>query len=357
MKKIILIGIVIVILIIFFAQREKTSKSVSIKESNKTQLSPSQTIIQKDTVSIFVPYWTIGNSKIDDKNFDELIYFGLGVNKNGIDIKDQGYIGLKSFIELSDLSKKRLLAIRMIDSSVNFEIFKDKNVSRLIIIDSVRVAKENKFQGIILNLEVASLPFSSVTNQINSFVENFSKEAKSQNLEFGITLNGDTFSKIRPFDVRFLEKQTDRFYIMAYDFSKAKGDPGPNFPLSGHEIYGYDFKIMITDFLNLIPKEKITVVFGMFGYDWTVDKDGKSIKNANSISLLEAQHIFIPTCGYRNCVVKRDARSAETNVMYTDSQGNNHFVWFEDNESVDVKKAFLREKGIKSTSFWAYSYF
>src|SRR3989344_5474121 len=106
MKKIILIGIVIVILIIFFAQREKTSKSVSIKESNKTQLSPSQTIIQKDTVSIFVPYWTIGNSKIDDKNFDELIYFGLGVNKNGIDIKDQGYIGLKSFIELSDLSKK-----------------------------------------------------------------------------------------------------------------------------------------------------------------------------------------------------------------------------------------------------------
>lgn len=354
MKKFILIGLVITVIIVLFNLQESL---ISPTEKPKFKSLPSPTITQKNTYSIFIPYWTIGKNEIDLQNFDELIYFGLGVNRNGIDVSDLGYSNLKIFINSINASTNRMLAIRMVDSSINFEVLKNKVVQKEIISHSLKIAKENNFKGIVLDLEITSFPFSSITTQINSFVKEFSKEVKKQNLEFAITLSGDTFFKIRPFDVEFLEKQVDRFYIMAYDFSKAKGDPGPNFPFMGKEEYGYDFKTMITDFLNLIPKEKIVVVFGMFGYDWIVDSNEKSLQTAQSISLREVKNSFINMCKYKNCIAKRDEEAVETKVSYTDFSLRSHIVWFEDLESVEKKKEFLKEKGINSVSFWAHSYF
>ena len=144
---------------------------------------------------------------------------------------------------------------------------------------------------------------------------------------------------------------------MAYDFSKAKGDPGPNFPLNGEGKYGYDFKIMVHDFLDVIPKHKLTIIFGMFGYDWKIDEKGRGREQAISKSTIAFEK-FMSTCAYKNtCVTKVDNQSAETNITYTSENKENHVIWFESFESVVRKKAFLTELDLRSVGYWAYSYY
>jgi cortical fragment-lytic enzyme len=114
---------------------------------------------------------------------------------------------------------------------------------------------------------------------------------------------------------------------------------------------------MIGDFLKKVPREKITVIFGMFGYDWKVGEKGQSISPATSLTLNEIQKQFLSSCHFTNCQMVHDNQSSEPQITYTDDQNTKHVIWFEDIHSVEKKKIFLKTKGIFSTGMWAYSYF
>jgi len=85
------------------------------------------------------------------------------------------------------------------------------------------------------------------------------------------------------------------------------------------------------------------------------------------IHINEIKKKFIEKCGFKNCVIKRDAISKETEINYIissptpDEQNifriDYHIVWFEDEESVKVKTEYLKEQGIGSVSYWASGYF
>jgi len=245
----------------------------------------------------------------------------------------------------------------MIDSDVNFDILKNKNVQEKIIDESSKIAKLNSFNGIVLDFETSSLSFATVTNEITDFMTLYAQKVHAQNLKFAITLYGDTFYLSRPYDVAKLAKVTDEVFIMAYDFTKSRDNPGPNFPYGGTNIYGYDFQTMIRDFEKNAPADKLTPVFGMFGYDWIVDSQGHSVGDGTSLALTDIQGKFINTCIAKNCSESRDSASAEPEIKYIDSDNKNHVIWFEDNESVGVKVKFLGENGISSTAYWAYTYY
>ncbi len=47
----------------------------------------------------------------------------------------------------------------------------------------------------------------------------------------------------------------------------------------------------------------------------------------------------------------------EKYIQYTDSEGRPHIIWYEDEESSQIKTTYLLERGIYQVSFWAQSYF
>lgn len=306
--------------------------------------------------SVFVPYWAVSNQPFETEAHDRLIYFGIAPTTSGIDTEEAGYLALERFVQAND-GKKQLLTLRMLDSTVNLAALKNKRLQQTIAEETVSVASEYGFDGIVLDLELSALPFESTIKQINDFTSLISKEVKDADLSFAIALYGDTFYRVRPFEVKTLAKHADEVMIMAYDFHKARGNPGPNFPLEGREGYGYDFRQMIDDYLEFVPPEKVTVTFGMFGYDWTVDGKQKAVGTGQAKSYLKMQQDFLSSCVYRNCKSSRDSKSGETKVTYTDDENRNHIVWFEDEASVRKKQEFLRSRGIRSVSYWAYSYF
>ncbi len=306
--------------------------------------------------SIFIPYWSL-EDKADYTGYDKLMYFGITPLGNKINRQEDGYRAMSDFLDSVPSDKDKYLVIRMLDSDTTFPILKDSIKQEILTDDAISIAVENGFDGIVLDLEIAAVPFDSLIKQVDEFTSLFYKNARDKNLQFTIIFYGDTFYRLRPFDVKSLSKNADDFLIMAYDFHKSRSNPGPNFPLRGKEVYGYDMTRMTSDFLKFIPAGKVGVVFGMFGYDWEVDENGNASGMGEALTYKQIRDKFLDGCEFVECSIKRKNDSRETEIQYTDEMGSDHIVWFEDMESVTEKQNYLKEKGIGSFSFWAYSYF
>ena len=335
------IFVAILILALFYFGYNSLNNSKLNKTSDKTiKPSPSPVQEKKPIIyrkSIFVPDWSLNGETIIDNGYDRWIYFG-SVNKE------------KQFVEV--LKGKELWYTEKVTSINELESLK------------INEFEASNFKGAVLDLEISELPTEQLKLQINDGVYKFFKAAKQKNLKVALALYGDLFYRRRPFDLKILNDYCDEIMIMAYDFHKSYGEPGPNFPYEGREIYGYDFKMMTDDYLQFVPSEKITVIFGMFGYDWLVDENKKPIKAAKAVTLNEVNNNFIKKCVWSNCVVKRDSISTENEINYIysvirDSFGymDMHIVWSEDEQSVEMKSEYLKKIGVGSIGYWAYGYF
>lgn len=355
----ILIGLAGVFTFNFAKQKVKNDLASPVPYPTTTvtpSVNPEKAATGPEKQSLFVPYWTL-KAKDGDTDYDSYIYFGVTPTKEGIDMKEQGAMSLNSFLSKVPGTKEKLLALRMIERDTNFAVLKDQNAQKKVIAETIALAKEKKFDGVVLDLEISAIPFESLVSQINGFTELFYKEAKKNKLSFSLAVYGDVFYRVRPFDIKTLSKHADKVMIMAYDFSKAKGNPGPNFPLRGEEVYGYDYVTLTKDFLSVVPAEKITVIFGLFGYDWVVDGQGKTLLQGKAVSTKEIEDGFIENCQQRSCSFSRDTKAFETQVNYIGKDGSKHIIWFEDMQSVEAKKEYLKSRGINSFSYWANSYF
>jgi spore germination protein YaaH len=149
----------------------------------------------------------------------------------------------------------------------------------------------------------------------------------------------------------------DEVYIMAYDFHKPTGSPGPNFPFEAGKEDSYDFLHMVTDFTAVIPKDKINVIYGMYGYDWIVTIEKKPIKAATVLTDREIQDMYENRCRVMNCVITRDPRTKEELVEFIDEHAAYHVIWHEDLVSAERKTNYLLSQGVDSVAYWAYGYY
>ena len=369
MKRIaILLFFIITGLLGFFLFKNYQTKTKTQKTPNKKITAANNKSKKTDisSTSIFVPYWSLDEQSTLLNDYDILIYFGIAASRYGIDIQEAGFKGIPAFVEVSK-GKKKFLTLRMINDDVNVFVLGNEDAQEKIIRETLGIIEQNKFDGVVLDLEISNILNKDTQRQIDNFVHKFYTVINENYKSLFLTIYGDSVFRRRPYNLSYLGKNSDGIFIMAYDFHKSRGEPGPNFPLIAKDSRGYDFKRMTTDFLSVIPKEKITVVFGMFGYDWLVDEKKRPIKQAEALSLNEINNKFINKCEFKNCVVKRDTISKETEINYVissptpDEQNiyriDFHIVWFENEESVKIKTEYLKEQGIGNISFWAYGYF
>lgn len=326
------------------------------KKGDPFIVKPSQALSAgKVKTSLFVPYWSIPGSG-SYGTFDQLLYFGISPDDKGKVKNDQGFLNLPEFITPSIDRKEKLLVLRMLNSKTNFTILKDQKIQDELISQTLAVVKKFGFSGVVLDLELSALPFESLIKQINEFNNRFYKTLKKENLKYQITIYGDVYYRIRPFDVKTLAKSADKIMVMAYDLHKASGNPGPNFPLNGKEKYGYDYTELVARLLNDVPHDKIEVIFGLYGYDWQVNDKNTSLAGGKPMSYLEIKNNILDNCAAVSCKVVRDELSKETQVIYV-SEGIRHIIWFEDLKSASKKQEYLQTKGIYNYSMWAHSYF
>jgi spore germination protein YaaH len=358
----------------WFSSLESSPSNQPAISGNQKESDPSTQVATSVSSSIFIPYWNIPSSSDDLSEYNTLIYFGVAPDSWGVMNEDLGFKNIESFIENTSGRQERLLTVRMLDDEVSLDVLEDVDLQSSVIGNSIDIAQEYGFDGIVLDLELSVIPFEDAETSVTGFVERFSEAVNTKTMTFAMTIYGDVFYRARPYDVAALSESIDHIYIMAYDFHKSRGEPGPNFPFDRRSLgeggVQYDFQQMITDFTDLVPAEKITVVFGMYGYDWTLGKQGLPLKPAvavplNEIDYADCNRIVIPTemegsLDYARddkCSVSIDQTSREKHILYTDDEGYDHELWYEDEESADVKTEYLMEQGIGSVGYWVWGYF
>ena len=250
--------------------------------------------------SIFVPYWSLNLEKFSSLNF---------------------------------INSKKYLTLRMTNTDDNLKILKDEKIIKKIIAESIEIAQQYDFSGIVLDLELGVLFGDEIIDQINNFSNSFYEEIIKNNLKYSIAIYGDVFYRKRPYDVSSLAKNSDEIMIMAYDFHKSIGEPGPNFPSEYFD-----------EFINKIPSNKLTIIFGMYGYDWIVDDKDRPIKPAQSLTLNQIKSKYSNYCNEERC-------------EFVDENKRRHIIWYENEESVSKKIKYLKTRGVGSFAYWAAGYF
>lgn len=359
----------ITILIVFVALGYLGVSHMRVKQALPIQPIISPTVAPPKTQlkrSLFVPYWSEMAGFVSDK-YDRYIYYGVSSSTKGINTADEGYRKIKSFSE-QDKGKTTLLTLRMTEKEENEVILRDTESWPLIAEQLVLLAKQYQFNGVVLDLEMGMQPFRTreLTPLISSYITYMSDYVKDQGLTFAVAVYGDSVYRSRPYDLKVINESADEVMIMAYDLHKAIGEPGPNFPLYGKEKWGYDLTQLVDDMQKYIAPEKLTVIFGMYGYDWAVNEKKIPLRAAEPFSYLEIKNKYIKNCSKDNCIIRRDDKAMETEMNFVitsyDRERNYYtsaprVIWYEDESSSEKKTYYLQSRGVSSVAYWAHGYY
>lgn len=94
-----------------------------------------------------------------------------------------------------------------------------------------------------------------------------------------------------------------------------------------------------------IPKNKIAVCIGAYGYDWPVPTSAGDIEY---IGLKEA----LDRAQEKGAKIQWDDDSQSPFFTYTADNGTEHKVWFENGYSAAKKIALAKELGIHGIAIW-----
>ncbi|MFA9288756.1 MAG: glycosyl hydrolase family 18 protein [Weeksellaceae bacterium] len=356
----ILIGIIILGVVLFASlQLSEAQQSVS---SEKTELTPTVTPSISPVATtelertIFIPYWNIPTDADKLTLYDRLVYFGITATTDGIDKTDDAYKGLSDFMDLEG-DKSKAITLRMLDTESNTIILEDEALQEQLIDETINILRQGDVDELVLDLEMSVLPVTDVKQNISEFTARLAKKLHASDMRLSMTVYGDTIYRGRPYDLKALANSVDEFYLMTYDFHKVHGEPGPNFPFADDNVYPYNFKDMLSDMRTYVDAENLTVILGMYGYDWTLGQQGLPLKAAKALSLKDIKAMLGETCELQQCKLNKTQEGKEPSVSYKDSDGYMHTVWFEDEESAQEKIKYMQQQGIGSVAYWVWGYF
>jgi spore germination protein len=141
-------------------------------------------------------------------------------------------------------------------------------------------------------------------------------------------------------DYRGLGAAADLSLLMTYEWGYTYGPPMAVAPINNvRQVLEYG--------ITQIPPNKILMGIPNYGYDWTLPFV-QGVSKAENLSNPEA----VARAASVGAQIQFDETAQTPFYEYTDSQGRQHVVWFEDERSLRAKLELVNEYGLAGVSFW-----
>lgn len=141
-------------------------------------------------------------------------------------------------------------------------------------------------------------------------------------------------------DYRAHGEIADFVVLMTYEWGYSGGPPMAVSPIG-------PVRSVVEYALSVMPANKIMLGQNLYGYDWTLPYVPGG-QYARAISPQQA----IDIARVNNVPIQYDYTAQAPHFNYTDANGRQHEVWFEDARSIQAKFNLIKELGLRGISYW-----
>jgi len=328
----------------------------------------------KKQVLGFLPFWRLDDIQyIRHDLVSEINYFSLYLDEQGNIIKqnDPGWQNWQRS-EIKDLIAKTQilggyfsLSISAHDNNTIEKILSSTNSRQNVIKNIINETKTNNLNAINIDFEYLGSPDPSLKNKFTRLMTDLSSVIKSQtpSTQLYISLPPLAARGATLFDIKNLNKFTDQFIGMSYDYYGPSSDiAGPTAPMTGFSQNKYFFDISSTysDFTKNITASKIIMGIPYYGWDWAVQK-GSQIQSPTFPSSHPSNYTaVISYARARNnknlTHCQWDEYALQPWCYYTDEKNIDHQVWFENTKSINEKFNYSVKQNFSGIAIWTIGF-
>lgn len=346
---------------------------------------PPSGIKNKYEVFGFAPYWNL--SKMDNVNFDILTtmaYFDLPVNQDGsVDPYNAGYQDLNGddakalFQKARAHGTKIVLTFTQMDDGLIESFLDNQSAVLKAQREMVKLVKDNGLNGLNIDFEYIGDPGDDYRNKFTAFIKNLTLRIHGEipGSQVSVSVLAASMKDGHLYDIQNLASACDRIFMMAYDFATSSSDAAvPTSPLYGYKQgqYWYDVSTAVTDFLAVMPSEKLILGLPWYGYDYPVSNPG--IKVSTDMGYYYSYwyrwrkywaFARYPSKTQTYAAVMNEIQPDKTGwddvgkvnwKAYIDENGIWRMIFLEDEKSLRIKYDFAKSKKLAGVGMWALGF-
>lgn len=224
-------------------------------------------------------------------------------------------------------------------------VLNDPQISERLLTEIISLMKEKGYRGLNIDLENV-LPADR--EAYNRFLQRAVDRLHAEGFFVSTALAPKTSEEqagllYEAHDYAAHGRIVDFVILMTYEWGYRKGPPQPISPLNQIERV-LDYAVAV------IPREKIYLGFQIYARDWLLPHvEGQEAET------FSAQEAVARAVRY-GAEIQYDAVAQAPFFRYTDEQGREHEVWFEDARSAQAKFDTIKRYHLGGVSYWALGY-
>lgn len=178
--------------------------------------------------------------------------------------------------------------------------------------------------------------------RLSAFYRELGAELRRRNLFFAVSTPSKASDEApsefaRPFDYRVIGEAANEFVAMLYNEHGWPGSgPGPVVSIGWMEN-------VLRYAMTKMPASKITAAVSVFGFDFNLTTKRNTYVTYQMAMNLARKY---------NKEVRFDEETQTPMFAYTDAEGNQHEVWFENADSIRAKLRLANRLGIRGVALW-----
>ena len=357
--------------VMYFTIPSRSAEVSPVTYSAPLEVPDEYTPARKQVIG-FLPSWSVAAKvKVYPEYLDQIIYFGIGINKSGELMKfdEEGNEVLEWHYFQTDYMKdimskadetdtKMLVSIKNFDNEDIDTLISSASSTNRAITQISQLIDDYKLDGINIDFEYFTDSDFPTAKHMNIFLEKLTTELREKhpNIIISYDVNATALYADNAYDMVRIGELVDQVIIMGYDYHRQSSTvAGAVAPL----VAGGD-KPSVSKSINSlkgrVPYEKVILAIPLYGYEWqTYTKEGGSYTIPGSGALASYKRVRDLIDSRDDVSISYDKDSMSPRLVYTQS-GAIKQIYYEDEKSIQSKLNLVHEKNIAGIALWALGY-